>query len=39
MTANEISLFVLAAVILAVGLYIDKHREPGSKHKRGASRR
>ena len=27
MTVNEISLFILAAVILIVGLYIDSHRE------------
>lgn len=39
MTVNEISLFVLAAVILVVGLYIDKHREPELKHKRGAPHR
>lgn len=28
MTVNEASLFVLAAVILIVGLYIDKYSEP-----------
>lgn len=32
MTVNEISLFVLAAVILIVGLYIDSHRK--RKHRR-----
>lgn len=31
MTINEFSLFVLAAVILVVGLYIDSHRESKSK--------
>jgi len=34
MTVNEFSLFVLAAVILIVGLYIDKHREEKPRYKR-----
>lgn len=34
MTVNEISLFVLAAVILVVGLYIDTHRESKAKRQR-----
>lgn len=34
MTVNEISLFIFAAVILIVGLYIDSHRESKSKRKR-----
>lgn len=39
MTVNEASLFVLAAVILIVRLYIDSHRETKPKHKRRASGR
>lgn len=39
MTINEASLFVLAAVILIVGLYIDKHSETKPKRKRRASGR
>lgn len=34
MTVNEASLFVLAAVILIVGLYIDRHRETKPRYKR-----
>ncbi len=34
MTVNEASLFVLAAVILIVGLYIDKHSETKPKRRR-----
>ncbi len=34
MTVNEISLFVLAAVILVVGLYVDSHSETKVRHKR-----
>lgn len=33
MTVNEASLFVLAAVILIVGLYIDKHSEEKPRYR------
>ncbi len=35
MTVNEASLFVLAAVILIVVWYIDKHSETKPRYKRG----
>lgn len=34
MTVNEISLFILATVILIVGLYINTHREEKPQYKR-----
>lgn len=39
MTFNEAALFVFAAVILIVGLYIDKHREVRPKKNRRKPRK
>ena len=33
MTVNEISLFILGAVILVVGLYINTHREEKPRYR------